>query len=153
MEALAKDLPNKLVDTVWRPSAKPAPSGQRHKVVEVPYQHAIPNHRVDVHGVEQCDLADIQRQLGVVIVLGSKKPWEEFLTRDSLHNSLVECFNSNNSWDANLGCANPSIAMAEDYLLCICGHGEIADIRARFATPEDEDGRVFSKLLSGLERR
>lgn len=84
MKSFTINLAHKLVDAIWRTATEPAPSGQCDEMVIVPYYHAIPYNRMNIHGVEQGDLRHIERQLRIRIWLGAKEPGQESLARDSL---------------------------------------------------------------------
>lgn len=46
-----------LVDAVRVAATEPAANWKRHIEVVVPDDHAVPNYRVNIHGVEEGDLA------------------------------------------------------------------------------------------------
>jgi hypothetical protein len=133
MEAIAVDLANPLVDTMLGATTEPTTRGQGHKVIIVPDDHGVAHHGMDVHGVEEGDLADVDGQLGIVRGLGTKQPGQEALSRGPL------------------GSADPAIAVAEYDSLGGRGDGEIAHVAAGLTTAKYHDRRVLAKLFALLE--
>ena len=64
MEAVIRDLADPLVHASWCTGGQPAAKRNGDPVVEVPDNHAVTNHWVDIHGVEEGDLTDIQGESG-----------------------------------------------------------------------------------------
>jgi hypothetical protein len=57
MESFPIHLSHMLVDAVRVAATEPAANWKRHIEVVVPDDHAVPNYRVNIHGVEEGDLA------------------------------------------------------------------------------------------------
>lgn len=84
MKSFTVNLANKLVDAIWGTATEPTPSRQCDEMVIVPYYHAIPYNRMNIHRVEQGNLRHIERQLRILIWLGAKEPGQKSLAGDSL---------------------------------------------------------------------
>ena len=88
MEPFAQNGPNVLVHTSSRATRQPAPKWKSNEMIVVPDDHAIPDDRMHVHGVEKCNLRDVQRHLGVINGPRTKKPRKKSLCDDSLRENI-----------------------------------------------------------------
>lgn len=52
VKTLTINLTNKLVNSVYGVAAEPASGGYSHKMIKVPYDHAVSHNRMDIHGVK-----------------------------------------------------------------------------------------------------
>ena len=69
MEAFAIDLANPLVDSMRRAATDEASNFEGNGVVGIPNNHAVPHNRMNVHAVEERDLAHVDWQLRIVDLL------------------------------------------------------------------------------------
>jgi hypothetical protein len=67
MESFAIHLSHMLVDAVRVAATEPATNRKRHIEVVVPDNHAVSDDWVNIHGVEERDLAHVDRQLLVLV--------------------------------------------------------------------------------------
>lgn len=84
MKSLAHDASDILIHAAGCAAAQPTAHRQSDSMIIVPYDHAVAHNGMDVHGVEEGDLGDVQRHLRILDRVGTEQPRKKALCQDSL---------------------------------------------------------------------